>query len=89
MLCYAIAGYLPNDGSVVTHSISCNTRQWFHSPDGSTYRLLNHSSSKYVISGSNLLLNLANVSGSDEGLYGCITSEGNRVNLLCVQVYGT
>ena len=70
-------------------TIECESRRWFHSPDGGPpYMLLSSSSSKHLIQADNLSLNFSDVSASDEGIYGCLDNDDNRNPKLCVQVYG-
>ena len=84
-----ILEYLSNQSVTKRTSIDCASRRWFHSPDDRpSYTLLNSSSSKYLIQNDNLSLNFSSVSASDEGIYGCIDSGHNRINHICVEVYG-
>ena len=71
-------------------SIDCPSRRWFHSPNGDPdYTLIDSSSSKYYIQDENLFLNFSdNVSASDEGIYGCLEGDNNRINRTCIRVYG-
>ena len=63
---------------------------WFWSPDGSTppTQLNTSSSTKYTETDNNLGIDVSNVSGSDEGLYGCLYNGRNQTNEICIYVYG-
>ena len=83
--------YVPNEGHTTKQpEISCDSQRWFHSPDGGpSYTRLDGSSSKHTINNTNnLQLDFSNVSGSDEGIYGCLSNEGRRDSRICIQVYG-
>ena len=80
--------YVPNEGHMPSHTfdINCDSRRWFHSPDGgSSHTRLD---TKHTIDNNNLQLDFSNVSGSDEGIYGCLSNEGRQDNRICVRVYG-
>jgi hypothetical protein len=81
---------LTNDHVKSSPTITCTSQRWFHSPDGGGhYTELNTSSSKYYLIENDLLkINLNNVSASDEGIYGCLDSTNNRINAVCITVYG-
>ena len=85
-----ILDYLPNERVKSMPSIDCPSRRWFHSPDGGPdYTLIDSSSSKYLIQDENLSLNFSgNVNASDEGIYGCLEGDNNRINRTCVRMYG-
>ena len=77
--------YVPNEGHMTrrTFDINCDSRRWFHSPDGgSSHTRLD---TKHTIDNNNLQLDFSNASGSDEGIYGCLSRQDNWI---CVQVHG-
>jgi hypothetical protein len=77
---------LTNDHVKSSPTITCTSQRWFHSPDGGGhYTELNSSSSENY---NRLEINLNNVSASDEGIYGCLDSTNNRINAVCITVYG-
>ena len=74
-------------------TLNCASQRWFHSPDGGlSHTPINSSHSKYLLqdnSDDTLILNLTDVSASDEGIYGCLEGTNDQMRPeLCVKVYG-
>ena len=81
-----ILEHIPNESTRVIRTITCSSRDWFQSPDGGPSST--NLSSKYPLDDNNIHLNFSCISGSDEGIYGCLSDRENRANQICIQVYG-
>ena len=71
--------------------ITCTSRNWFYSSNETFHNAIpvNSSSFTYQTSENDLNISFSNVSGSNEGIYGCVdTATNSHRVVLCIYVYG-